>query len=83
MSRLKRDGFKVFHLRIVQAGRNEQNAIGAHGAGFIHLIRIHHEIFAQHRQVADWPWLALNNRRCPEKTAASVNTDKQAAPCSA
>jgi hypothetical protein len=41
---------KVGHLRVVQAGGDQQDAVGAHGARLVDLVRIHHEILAQHRQ---------------------------------
>jgi hypothetical protein len=57
-------------------------AVGAHRARLVDLVRVDHEVLAQHRQVAGgarllqvvgWPW----------KNCRSVSTDRQAAPCSA
>ena len=37
--------------RVVERGHDDQDAVGAMGAGFDHLIGVEHEILAQHRQV--------------------------------
>ncbi|MPN11884.1 hypothetical protein SDC9_159193 [bioreactor metagenome] len=38
------------HLRVVQAGGDQQHAVGAHHTRFVDLIGVDHEILAQHRQ---------------------------------
>jgi hypothetical protein len=45
------DRFHVAHLRQVEGGGDQQDGVGAHGAGFVDLIGIDHEVLAQHRQV--------------------------------
>ena len=57
-------------------------AVGAHGARLVDLVRVHHEILAQHRQLAGGTGL-LEVVHLPWKNCTSVSTDKQAAPCSA
>ncbi len=43
---------EIAHLRALQGGGDEQNAVGAHVARLVHLIGVDHEVLAQHRQVA-------------------------------
>ncbi len=46
------NGLELGHLGIGQAGGDEQDAVGPHGARFVDLVGIDHEVLAQHRQVA-------------------------------
>ena len=46
------DALQFLHLVFGQAGGNQQNAVGANGPAFIHLIGRHHEVLADHRQAA-------------------------------
>src|SRR5450830_853082 len=48
---------QIGHLGIVQAGGNQQDAVGAHHPGFVDLVGIDHEILAQHRQSTGSPGL--------------------------
>ena len=36
----------------MEGGHDEQYAVRAHGARFVDLVGVDHEVFAQHRQVA-------------------------------
>ena len=47
-----RDRLELGHLRVVQAGRDQQDAVGAHGPRLVDLVGVDHEVLAQHRQVA-------------------------------
>ena len=82
MSRLRAIGLELGHLRVVQAGGDQQDAVGAHRARFVDLVGIDHEVLAQHRQVARGARL-LQVVGLPWKNCRSVSTDRQAAPCSA
>ena len=46
------NGRQIGHSRVVQASGDEQNAVGAHGTRLVNLVRVDHEVFAQHRQLA-------------------------------
>ncbi|MCY1545438.1 hypothetical protein D9M68_813810 [compost metagenome] len=46
-----RQRFQIGHLRVVQAGGDQQDGVGPHGAGLVDLVRVHHEVLAQHREV--------------------------------
>ena len=61
------DGFKVGHLRVIQTRGDQQNGIGPHGPRFIDLVRIHHEILAQHGQQCAGPGLLQVVRLALEK----------------
>ena len=50
---------ELAHPRRRERGHDEQNAVGAQGARFVHLVRIDHEILAQYRQSG-------GGARCPE-----------------
>ena len=52
MSRLRAIAFELRHLRVVQAGGDQQDAVGAHRARLVDLVGVDHEVLAQHRQVA-------------------------------
>ena len=76
---LLRNAFEIFHARRLERRGDEQDAVGAGRARFVHLIGVDHEILAQHRQrarrarraqVVEAPW----------KNCASVSTDRHAAP---
>jgi len=45
------NGLQVGHLCIIQAGRNQQDAVRPHRAGLIDLVGVDHEILAQRRQL--------------------------------
>lgn len=47
-----RQRLESLHLRVIQAGGNQQNTVSAHDAGFIDLVGVDDEILAQHRQAA-------------------------------
>jgi hypothetical protein len=52
MSRLQGNGLQIGHLRVIQAGGDQQDGIGTHHARFVDLPGVDHEILAQHRQLA-------------------------------
>jgi hypothetical protein len=72
-------GLQLGHLRVVQAGGDQQDAVGAHGARLVDLVGIDDEVLAQHRQVARRAGL-LQEGPVPWKKRSSVSTDRQAAP---
>ena len=45
-------GRQLGHLHVIQRGDDQQHAVGAQGTGFDDLVRIDHEILADHRQLA-------------------------------
>ena len=47
-----RDPLQLAHHRGRERRGDEQNAVRTHGAGLVHLIRLDHEILAQHRKIA-------------------------------
>ena len=47
-----RGRFEFAHAHDIKRGNDQQDAIGAHRARFKQLIRLEHEILAQHRQAA-------------------------------
>ena len=48
----QRAGLQISHLRIIEAGGDQQNTVCTHRTRFVDLIGLNHEIFAQHRQFA-------------------------------
>ena len=67
------------HLRVVQAGGDQQDAVGAHRARLEHLVGVDDEVLAQHRQRARRARLSQIAGE-PWKNCASVSTLRQAAP---
>ncbi len=45
-------GFEFGQRRVIERGDDQQDGVGTHRAGFIDLIRVDHEVLAQHRQGA-------------------------------
>ncbi len=52
---LMSDTFQLLQLVPGEAGGNQQDTVGANRPAFVHLIRRHHEVLADHRQAAGGP----------------------------
>ena len=64
---------------IVERRHDEQDAVGAIGAGLDHLIGVEDEVLAQHRQVGRRA-RRVRKSSSPWNDGVSVSTDRHAAP---
>ena len=65
---------------VADGGEDDQDAVGAPGAGFGDLVGLEHEVLAQHRQAGRGAGFDQIARATPWKLGRSVSTERQAAP---
>ena len=65
---------------VADGGEDDEDAVGAPGAGFGHLVGLEHEVLAQHRQLRRAARLDQVVRARPGSSGVSVSTERQAAP---